>query len=173
MRLFHVSEENNIKIFHPRQPSRNDLNKSVGLIWAINEICLPNFLTPRDCPRVTYHVGKNTELRDIKKYISSKDCRHVVAIENKWVNTMKNTTLYIYEFDTADFYLQDEVAGYYVSEKTQVSINKMEISDLFSEMFCCNVELRIQNNLWDLCDDIKMTTFDWSMCRMGNALPRV
>ena len=58
MRLFHVSEENNIKIFHPRQPSRNDLNKSVGLIWAINEICLPNYLTPRDCPRVTYHVGK-------------------------------------------------------------------------------------------------------------------
>ena len=52
MRLFHVSEENNIKIFHPRQPSRNDLDKSVGLIWAINETCLPNFLTRRDCSRV-------------------------------------------------------------------------------------------------------------------------
>jgi len=78
MRLFHVSEENNIKMFHPRQPSRNDLDKSIGLLWAINEISLPNFLTPRDCPRVTYHVGKNTELCHIQKHISYKGCSHVV-----------------------------------------------------------------------------------------------
>lgn len=172
MRLFHVSEEKNIEVFHPRQPIRKDLNQSVGLVWALNETCLPNFLTPRDCPRVAYHVGENTQLLDIERYISFKGCRHVVAIENKWFNIMKNTTMYIYEFDVSEFYLQDEVAGYYVSEKTQVPINKVEITDLFSEMFRFNVELRILNNLWDLCDGVKMTTFDWSMCKMGNALPR-
>ncbi|MEG1257315.1 DUF6886 family protein [Clostridium sp.] len=173
MRLFHVSEEKDIEIFHPRQPSRTDLNRNVGLVWAINEACLTNFLTPRDCPRVTYHVGKNTQLCDIQKYISSKDCSHVIAIENKWFNVMKNTTLYLYEFDVSDFYLQDEVAGYYVSEKTQLPINKIEISDLFSEIFLRNVEVRMLGNLWDLCDEIKMTTFHWSMCRMGNALSRL
>ncbi|MCL2753890.1 MAG: hypothetical protein FWE44_07065, partial [Defluviitaleaceae bacterium] len=58
LRLFHVSEEADIAKFSPRKPSR-DVGKDVGLVWSINEKCLPNFLTPRDCPRVTYHAGEN------------------------------------------------------------------------------------------------------------------
>lgn len=56
MRLFHVSEEENIKILEPRLPNRNALDKTFGLVWAIDEERLPNFLTPRDCPRVAYHI---------------------------------------------------------------------------------------------------------------------
>ena len=48
MRLFHVSEDADIEIFHPRIPARSDLDKNVGLVWAIDEERLPNFLTPRD-----------------------------------------------------------------------------------------------------------------------------
>jgi len=173
MRLFHVSEESDIKIFHPRVPTREDLDKNIGLVWAINEVCLPNFLTPRDCPRVTYHIGKNTDTTHIKRYISSKDCNHVVAIESKWFNLMRDTTLYIYEFNIDEFYLQDEAAGYYVSEKVQIPINKIEVSDLFSEIFKRNIELRVVKNLWDLHDEIKITSFHWSMCRMRNAIPRL
>lgn len=44
MRLFHVREEKDIQIFEPRLPSRNDLNQTVGLVWAIDEDRLPNFL---------------------------------------------------------------------------------------------------------------------------------
>ncbi len=58
MRLFHVSEEGNIDIFNPRIPEREDLDKRVGLVWAIDEKHLANFLTPRNCPRVTYHMGE-------------------------------------------------------------------------------------------------------------------
>lgn len=68
MRLFHISEESNIEIFNPRIPTRCDLDQSVGLVWAINERCLPNFLTPRDCPRITYHISKNTSEEDIRRY---------------------------------------------------------------------------------------------------------
>ena len=61
MRLFHVSEEENIRVFEPRIPVRNDFDKSVGLVWAIDEKRLAYFLTPRDCPHVAYHVsGKTT-----------------------------------------------------------------------------------------------------------------
>lgn len=35
MRLFHVREEPDIHFFEPRIPSRNDLDKNVGLVWAI------------------------------------------------------------------------------------------------------------------------------------------
>lgn len=37
MRLFHVSEESNIQAFEPRIPTRDDLDKTVGLVWAIDE----------------------------------------------------------------------------------------------------------------------------------------
>ena len=39
MRLFHVSEESDIKVFEPRIPTREDLDQNKGLVWAINETC--------------------------------------------------------------------------------------------------------------------------------------
>jgi hypothetical protein len=169
MRLFHVSEEADIEIFVPRKPVRTDLNASPALVWALCERTLPNYLTPRDCPRVTYHVKSDTAAEDREKYISSSSCTHVVAIENGWFDIMRNTTLYIYEFAPEDFYPQDECAGYYVSEKPQKPINNIVIADLFSELFKRGVELRAVDNLWELCGKIKKTSFNWSMCRMGNA----
>lgn len=68
MRLFHVSEEANIEVFYPRTLKRNDLDKNIGLVWAIDEERLPNFLTPRDCPRVAYHIGKNTSEVDKRRF---------------------------------------------------------------------------------------------------------
>lgn len=172
MRLFHVSEESNIEIFEPRIPYRVDIDNSKGLVWAINEKCLPNFLTPRDCPRVAYHHNDMPINEDINKYFSSKTSAHVVAIEHKWFEVMKNTTLYLYEFDSSNFYLQDEVAGYYVSESSQIPINKIVITDLFSELFKRKVELRVVDSLLDLRDEIINTSLNWSICRMGNATER-
>jgi hypothetical protein len=172
LRLFHVSEESNIEIFNPRIPTRKDLDNSVGLVWAITETCLPNFLTPRDCPRVTYHISKDTSKNDIAKYISADTISHVLILENKWFDLMKKTTLYIYEFEVKDFELQDESAGYYVSKSRQVPIAKHVITDLFYELFSRNVELRFVDNLWHISKEIKLTTFNWSLCRMGFAQSR-
>ena len=172
MRLFHVSEESDIEVFHPRLPKRKDLDPNVGLVWAINENCLPNFLTPRDCPRVTYHVGENTVPADIRAHISSGTARHVVVIESAWFERMKNTTLFIYEFDSKGFVLQDFQAGYYVSTASRVPVAKRVVSDLFAELFLRNVELRVVDNLWDLCGRIQKTSLNWSMCRMVNAIAK-
>lgn len=70
MRLFHVSEEPDITVFEPRLPKRADLDPAVGLVWAIDEARLPNFLTPRDCPRVTYHIGSKTTEAGRKLFFS-------------------------------------------------------------------------------------------------------
>ncbi|MEW8957212.1 DUF6886 family protein [Clostridium sp.] len=172
MRLFHVSEESDIEVFKPRIPSREDMDKEKALVWAINNKYLPNFLTPRDCPRVTYHVSDGTSHEDKLRYFSSKSCNHVVAIEHKWFNIMKNTTLYLYEFNPERFYIQDSIAGYYVSEHGETPINKFVIEDLFTELFRKNIELRLVDNLWDLCDEIQNTTLNFSMCKMGNAKVR-
>ncbi|MCH1625264.1 DUF6886 family protein [Ferdinandcohnia quinoae] len=173
MRLFHVSEESDIEVFHPRFPTRADLDSTKPLVWAINELCLPNFLTPRNCPRVCFHVGPDTLERDKQLYLSSNSCPHVVVIESKWYEVMKNTTLYLYEFDPVDFALQDENAGYYTSEVTQKPTNRFVLNNLFEELFKRNVELRIVDGLWKMYDEIQNTSFCWSMCRMGFAQPRL
>ena len=172
MRLFHVSEEADIEIFHPRSPERDDLDKNVRLVWAIDEKRLPNFLTPRDCPRVTYHIGKSSDENDKKRFFTSSSAKHVVIIENDWLDRMKNAVLYLYEFDASDFELQDEIAGYYVSKKTQTPISKQKISDLLSELAKRNIEIRVVDNLWDIADEIKRSTLNWSLCRMKNAKPK-
>lgn len=172
MQLFHVSEKSNIDVFHPRKPTRQDLDQTKALVWAINEKCLPNFLTPRDCPRVCYYAGPQTSDMDKQTYFTSKTCTHVIVIENAWLQRMINTQLYLYEFNTKYFTLQDENAGYYISERTQIPIKQIVVKDLFSELFKYQVELRVVDHLWDISDQIQKTTLNWSMCRMRFAKPK-
>ena len=172
MRLFHVSEESDIARFVPRIPLRDDLDKSKGLVWAINERCLPNFFTPRECPRVTFHVGEGTTEEDIERFFSSS-CRWCVAIEHAWVERMRGTTLHLYEFNPANFVLQDACAGNYVSEKIETPIGKTRIDDLFGALFARGIEVRLINNLWILRDAVVNSTLEFSICDMWNAQPRM
>lgn len=143
MRLFHVSEQSNIALFAPRLPTRKDLDRTIGLVWAIDEMLLPNFLTPRNCPRVAYYVGKNTSELDKLKFFSSSTQTHAVAIEGNWYEALKSTTLYLYEFEPDDFELQDEVAGYYVAKTAQKPKETHQINDLLGELVRRNTEIRI------------------------------
>ncbi|MEF7492999.1 hypothetical protein V4V34_00310 [Lysinibacillus sphaericus] len=170
MRLFHVSEDPTITIFYPRIPERPDLDASKGLVWAINERCLPNYLTPRDCPRVCFHAGSQTTEQDRQHYLAIAP--HVVVIESKWLEVLKNTRLYLYEFERKGFTLQDENAGYLVSETAQIPIALFEIEDICSALLERNVELRAVDSLWDIHDEIQHTTLCWSMCRMRLAQTR-
>ena len=172
MRLFQVSEESDIHIFKPREPTRADLNKSIKMVWAINEKRLVNFLTPRDCPRVTFFASDTSTKEDVEKYIGRSEVDAVLAIEQVWFERMLNTTLYIYEFDPTNFILQDEIAGYYISTKVEVPVGITRIDNLFSVLFERNVEVRILPSLWHLHDNIKSSSLGFSMCRMRNALPR-
>lgn len=172
MRLFHVSEESDILEFFPRIPDRNDLDKSTGLVWAVSEKCLPNFLTPRNCPRVTYHVGENTTQQDRIRFFSSPTQAHAVVIEAKWFEILRNTTLYIYEFAPTNFALQDAVAGYYVSKTAEKPIDRFVFDDLMKELIERNIEIRIVDNLWTIAEQVKASTLDWSLCRMAFAQPK-
>lgn len=82
---------------------------------------------------------------------------------------MRETVLYLYEFQLQDFVLQDETAGYYVSEQTQIPTAKYRIDDLFAALAVRNVELRCVHRLWKLRDELLNSTLNWSFCRMGNA----
>lgn len=170
MRLFHVSEESNIELFVPRIPIREDMDKSKGLVQALTEEHLAQFLTPRDCPRVTYRITEKATQNDIEKFFSSSS-RYCIAIEHGWYEKMTSTILYVYEFNTANFYF-DDYAGFYVSDQTEKPISITKYDDLFGELFKRNVEIRIINNLWPLADAVKKSTLKFSICDMANARPR-
>ena len=142
------------------------------MVWAMEEFYLPNFLTPRDCPRVAYHVGEKTTKADRRAFFSSDTMRYAIVIENKWVPAMLSAVLYLYEFKPDDFVLQDAAAGYYVSKNRQTPIAKYEVKDLFAQLAARNVEIRIVDHLWEIADRVKESTLDWSLCRMAFAQPR-
>lgn len=169
MRLFHVSEEAGIKNFEPRLPTRKDLDQTTGLVWAITDKCLPNFLTPRNCARVAYYMGRETSDEDCEKFFSQKGSSHVVAIEYKDLPMLMNTTLYIYEFDPVSFELMDEIAGYYVSKESVTPIGVHIVNDIIHEHRCRNVELRVMNRLWSFAERVRESSLNWSLCRMNFA----
>ena len=95
-----------------------------------------------------------------------------MAIEQGWYKRMTKTKLYLYEFEPTNFYLQDQTAGFYVSEKVEKPISVTEVDDLFAALFDKNVEVRILDSLWPLGDAVQKSTLYWSLCRMRNANSR-
>ncbi|MBQ8508714.1 MAG: hypothetical protein IJ493_02290 [Clostridia bacterium] len=171
MRLFHVSEDPNLSVFEPRIPTRADLDPEVPLVWALDEEHLPNFLTPRDCPRVAYQTGVNTTDEDAARFFTPPH-RYTLVIESGWFPLFAQTTLWLYEFDPSGFIKQDDAAGYWVATTTQTPIGKLCVNDLFDELFRRNVELRVVENLWPIADSVQGSSLQWSLCRMRNACER-
>ncbi|MDR0530600.1 MAG: hypothetical protein LBG83_00835 [Oscillospiraceae bacterium] len=170
MRLFHVSENGGIAVFRPRKPERDDLRESPPLVWALREDCLPNYLLPRECPRVTFHVVDATTEQDQEKHLSSA-ARHVVAVESRWFGRIQAATLYLYEFDSSGFERQDETAGYYVSKTPQRPVAIHQVADVPAALFARGIELRVLPELFTLRGKIIGSSFAWSMIKMGNARP--
>jgi len=81
-RLYHVSEEDGITVFKPRLPPSDDSGVRGEVVWAIDEEHLPNYLLPRDCPRVTFGVSAQTTVEDRGVYFGGSIGHRVVAIES-------------------------------------------------------------------------------------------
>ena len=84
-------------------------------------------------------------------------------IESKWSDRMRNTTLYLYGFETKNFVLQDEIVGCYVAKTAQIPKATYTLDDLFSAPVKRNVEIRVVDCLWDLADQIKMSALNRSL----------
>jgi hypothetical protein len=66
MIVYHVSDQIGITLFEPRPaPERSVVIGDV--VWAVDEKHLPNYLLPRDCPRVCLCRNESTSDDDVKK----------------------------------------------------------------------------------------------------------
>lgn len=165
--LFHVSEESRIERFEPRASEY----AGEPVVWAIDAERLPNYLVPRECPRVTYHAGRETAAADVIRFLGSSPA--VVAVESGWWDRLRSCRLYCYHLPAKTFECLDECAGYYVS-RVPVGPALVEVfDDPIAEMVARGVELRLVPDLWPLRDAVVASTLQFSLIRMHNARPRV
>jgi hypothetical protein len=172
MRLFHVSEESGIASFEPRPVPSPDSGVTGEAVWAVDEAHLPNFILPRDCPRVTYGIGTRTSEEDRTRFFAHSTARRIVAVEAKWAPAILSCTLFLYEMPTMSFELALEDAGFYIARAAVVPTAVTEVRDAIGEMLRREVELRFLPELWPLNDAVIASTLEFSNIRMRNAAPR-
>jgi hypothetical protein len=171
--VFHLSEEPNIGRFYPRPaPSTNPGAPTGEMVWAVDRERLPNYLVPRDCPRVTFYVKADTTPEDAARLMLGTSARRVVAIETGWLERLRNCRLYRYELPGATFEQLGEGTGHHISRESVTPIRVVPIPDLLAELTGHDVELRVMPSLWKLRDAVIASTIQFSIIRWRNARPR-
>jgi hypothetical protein len=171
MRLFHISEEPDIRLFEPRPVSIDIYGITDEVVWALDEEHLPNYLLPRDCPRICYHRDEWTSDEDADRFFKGSKASRIITVEKKWIERLREQVIYRYELDHSGFHLIDETAGYYISRAPVVPLSVQMIDDIPSELLKFDVELRALHSLWDLREAVIASTLGYSIIRMRNAAP--
>jgi hypothetical protein len=164
--LFHVSEESGIGRFEPRATEY----AGEPVVWAIDAARLRNYLVPRECPRVTFSAGRETDAADAERFLGASPA--VVAVESGWLGRLRSCRLYCYHLPPETFECLDECAGYFVSREPVVPARVEVFEDPLAELLGRGVELRFVPNLWPLHDAVAASSLQFSIIRMRNALPR-
>jgi hypothetical protein len=163
--IFHVSDQPGIARFQPRPAAT--MPDAGRIVWAIDAAKLPNYLVPRDCPRVTFGAGPLTTLDDRERF-GVGDGR-VIVIEADWLRRVCASTLHIYELPAEGFRLVDAIAGYWVSSSSVEPLRWSAVTDLPAAIVSHGAELRVVHRLWQIHDTIAKSTLAFSMIRMRNA----
>jgi len=165
-RLHHVSEQPGIGRFEPRvSPGAPD--DSMPVVWAIDALHLPNYLLPRDCPRVCWRDARGASAQDRRRLLGGTP--HVVAISVDWLPRVLSTTLHVYAFDPAPFVCIDPVAGYHVAQRAVTPLGCVEQVPTLSAFVERDVELRFVDDVTELIDlaaTVAASTLEFSCIRL-------
>ncbi|MBL8773051.1 MAG: hypothetical protein JNK30_16840 [Phenylobacterium sp.] len=169
MRLFHVSEDFTIGRFDPR-PSPST-NTTLGTcVWSICEAHLPNYLLPRDCPRVCFRRGPQTTAEDAERFLGG--ATQVVAFPVEWLATVRTTRLALYELPPETFVEADAEAGYWISREAVEPLGVSAVDDVLAALARSGAEVRIVQDVWPLRDAVVGSSLRFSIIRYRNAKPR-
>lgn len=169
-RLFHVSEDAGIARFDPRPVPSPDSGVEGDAVWAVAEGYLPNYLLPRDCPRICFRAGDRTTLEDRERFLGGAD--HVVAFEASWLARVRTARLALYEMPTGTFIDVLLEAGYWISRECVVPVRMTIVEDALAALTTAGVEVRVLQDFWPLCDAVAGSSLRFSIIRKRNAGPR-
>lgn len=168
--LFHISDDPHITCFVPHPAANPDLGLKGEIVFAIEEQMLPNYLLPRDCPRVTFYALPESTREDMERLLGTS--RHVVAIESGWLERVVNGRIHLYTLPAATFTVWDKGAGYYISREPVTPLSVRTLDNILLELVQYDVEIRILPSLWPLWEAVVNSSLQYSMIRMKNAQPR-
>jgi len=165
-RLFHVSEAAGVARFEPRPNYR----RAGEMVWAVDEPHLVNFLTPRDCPRITFGRGPATTEADAARFLSG--ARRVVAFEADWLERVRACALTIYEMPPDTFEPENHEAGYWISQAAVTPLTSWLEKDLLAALRAAGAEVRILQDFWPLRDTVVNSTLEFSIIHQDRAARR-
>jgi hypothetical protein len=165
-RLFHVSEDARIARFEPR-PSPST-NVALGVcVWSLAEKHLPNYLLPRDCPRICFRRGPQTSEAEAERFLGG--ATHVVAFEASWLERVRRVRLALYEMPPETFFEADAEAGYWISREPVEPLSVTMIDDALDALLATATEVRVIQDFWPLCDAVAGSSLRFSIIRKRNA----
>jgi hypothetical protein len=167
--LYHFSEDPAIGRLEPQIAPTSAVKEP--LVWAVDAEHAHIYCFPRDCPRVTFCRSQRASDEDVRRFFALTTAARMVAIESRWLDAMRGTSLYRYEFRGDSFELIDAGAGYWVSRETVVPLSVEPVGDLMAALAAAGAELRIMPSLWPLYEAVIASTLDFSIIRWRNALP--
>ena len=152
MRLFHFSDDGDIRLFKPRPVETPSIRKpGMGwlngpLVWAIDEWHQPLYLFPRECPRILIWRVQESTARDWDLWANRSSARMIAVIEDDWAEAVRQGAIYRYELANSGFQpIRD--AGMWVSTETAEPIAVELIDDLPTALMAHQVELRVMDDL--------------------------
>jgi len=169
-RLFHVSEHPAIARFEPRSVPSLDSGVSGDAVWAVAESHLPNYLLPRDCPRICFRAGPQTTADDRERFLHGAD--RVVAFEAAWLERVRTARLALYAMPDATFAEALPEAGYWISRAAVTPQGVTIIEDAIGALIAAGTEVRVLQDFWPLRDAVIGSSLEFSIIRTKNARPR-
>jgi hypothetical protein len=167
MKLYHFSEEPDIKLFEPRIIYKQ--TDEPAKVWTIDEFHAPHYYFPRECPRVCVWPKEDTSDQDMDIFFGMSKTNRMVAIENDWYEQVRHGRIYRYVFEAEDFELYEPNAGYYISTRSVKPVHVERIDDLIVTILQEGIELKVTPSLMPLKNRILESTMNFSMIRMRNA----
>jgi hypothetical protein len=135
-------------------------------VWAVDEKHLPNYLLPRDCPRVCWSTT------DVQDPLLLSAAPRVIAIEDAWVSHVRCTAVLVHVLEPQDFVLLDANAGYWVSEKVVHVQQVQRVASCWTALEEAGVDIRPVPSLWPYVDAVVAGCAEFSCIRLRHAQPR-
>jgi hypothetical protein len=167
--LWHVSEDPTITRFLPRRAKTALTDEP--LVWAIDTRHLPLYWFPRDCPRCTFWAGPRTTADDLGRFLDGRQGACVHVIEERWLERVRGTRLYLYRLPPDSFAEDSETAGYWTSRAAVDPLELVSIDDLIGLHAAAEIVLRTMRNLWPFWADVVASSLEFSGMRLRNAQP--
>ena len=166
--LYHFSEDPGIESFVPRPVRISPSDEA--LVWAVDGPHCHLYYFPRDCPRVIISTSPRTSAEDAETFFGHTTATVIAAIESRWLERMRTTTVYRYTLPSEGFVLRDEPAGYWVSGQEVRTVEVEPIPDLMAALINASVELRVMPSLVPMRDAVIASTVEFGIIRWRNAV---